>query len=58
VELSAFTSKLEGRFLRLDHPELGFLRACRACIETAGEAFPDYTAPERGRRIGGRGKSS
>jgi hypothetical protein len=49
AELSAFTKNPGGRFLYLDHPALGLLRACRACIETVGDVFPDDAVAARWR---------
>jgi hypothetical protein len=49
AELAALTNIPGGRFSYLGHPELGFLRACRACIETLGRVFPDDAPAERQR---------
>jgi hypothetical protein len=49
AELAALTNIPGGRFSYLGHPELGFLRACRACVETLGHVFQDDAPAERER---------
>jgi uncharacterized protein DUF6968 len=55
AELSAFTKNPGGRFLYLDHPDVDFLHACRVCIETVGDVFPDG-APAGREHLGGARK--